>query len=91
MSKDKVYPDNEHLVRQTKLSFLAVIDLVKMNIEVRRITFRRKNPKIEVVNCPGVHQIKSMNTGQGVNNNGDLYFTRSSVICGCEVTWQEVQ
>lgn len=90
MSKDKVYPNHDHVLSQAKLVMLAVIDLVEMNIEVRRITFRRKNPMIEVANCPGIHKIKSMGTGQGVNSNGDRYLTRSSVVCGCEVSWQEV-
>lgn len=91
MSKYITYPDKQRLRRQSKLACRAIQDLATLGIEVLSVKFRRTNPKIEVCHCPGTRKIKSALNGQGVNNLGQKYITRSTIFSGCQVEWQEVK
>lgn len=91
MRKNRVYPNPDRLHRQGKLACHAINDLTELGIEVLTIKFKRTRTVIEIANCGANHQIKSHFSGQGVNEKGDHYHTKTAVFCGCEVRWQEVQ
>ena len=88
--RNKVYPNPDQVRRQSKMACMAIHELANMGILVLFIKFRKSNPKIRVAHCPGTGKIKSMHSGQGINNQGERYLRRSSVMCGCEIEWQEV-
>ncbi len=90
MSK-KCYPKAEVLRKQSKLLCHAIEDLTQLGIEIINITFNKKHPVIQVAHCPANRQIRSHFTGQGINQHGERYHRKSSLFCGCEVRWQEVQ
>jgi len=91
MNKNKTYPNPERLRRQSKLACQAIHDLTELGIQVLTIKFRRTRTVIETSNCGANQKIKSHFSGQGINEKGNHYHTKTAVFCGCEVTWQEVQ
>ena len=87
----KIYVNQDKARKQSKLACLAIQDLTELGLLILNVQFKRSNPVIEVANCSANKQIRSHLTGQGVNSEGKNYITKSSVFCGCEVRWQEVQ
>ncbi len=90
MSK-KYYPNPDLLRKQGKLVCHAIEGLTQLGIEIIAISFNSNHPVIQVQNWPANRKIRSHFTGQGINERGEYYHRKSSLFCGCQVKWQEVQ
>lgn len=91
MNSKKVFPKKSCIRKKSKLACAAIHDLSTLGMQVLNVNFISPSPEIEVYNCTANKQIRSHLTGQGVNEDGNKYVTKSSVFCGCHVFWQEVQ